>query len=321
MSAPSLPRYIRKTLVMSDKSDGKTQFDIQTLGDVARNRPEEWDVPQRSESFEIVWIKKGSGVYLIDLEKHVLMEDRVFCIDVGQLHFLQANTDLVGYRLSFSPLFLSLSGSNSGCHPDSTSGCWPENNGWSLFDKRYCPQGTARIILVDDELKREMEIIFQKMIAELTGSSSLRSDILKGWLKILMIRLARRLERKSPVKAEGRNTELIQRFLTLLERDLTKRKSVGHYARDLGVTPNYLNEVVKRLTGSQAYSHIQQRKVLEAKRQAIYKGMNMKEVADYLGFEDQSHFSRFFKDKSGSNFTEFKKEVQATQYGFHMIQF
>ena len=102
--------------------------------------------------------------------------------------------------------------------------------------------------------------------------------------------------------------------MALVERNLTKRKSVRDYAHDLSVTPNYLNEVVKKVTGNQAYYHIQQRKVLEAKRQAIYHGMSMKEVAYYLGFEDQSHFSRFFKVRTGSNFTAFKKEAQATRY-------
>ena len=49
--------------------------------------------------------------------------------------------------------------------------------------------------------------------------------------------------------------------------------------------------------------------------------MNDKPEADYLGFEDISHFSRFFKDKTGSNFTALKKERQATQYRFRAIQF
>jgi AraC-like DNA-binding protein len=35
----------------------------------------------------------------------------------------------------------------------------------------------------------------------------------------------------------------------------------------------------------------------------------MKEVAYSLGFEDIAHFSRFFKNTAGMNFTDFRKNT------------
>jgi AraC-like DNA-binding protein len=34
----------------------------------------------------------------------------------------------------------------------------------------------------------------------------------------------------------------------------------------------------------------------------------MKEIAYHLGFSDSAHFSKFFKNTTGMNFTDFKKE-------------
>jgi AraC family transcriptional activator of pobA len=284
---------------MTTKQGQKPLFEIQTLESIAGNRPDQWDAPKRSELFEIMWIRKGAGTYLIDLEKHEISGDIVYCIDVGQLHYLQASTDIEGYQLSFSPQFLYLS----------------EDNTWPLFEmKGYSQSGMARIIQADEDLKREMEVIMGKMVKEFLSFALLRSEILKGWLKILMIYLTRTLEIKKPEKSVGRNSDLVRRFMVSLESNLTKRKSVSDYARELGVSANYLNEIIKKVTGSQAYYHIQQRKVLEAKRQAICNGKSMKEVAYYLGFDDLSHFSRFFKMKTGSNFTEFKKEMEGCHY-------
>ena len=284
---------------MNSKQGQKSLFEIQRLEWMATNRPDQWNAPKRSELFEIMWIKKGAGTYLIDLEKHAITDDNVYCIDVGQLHCLQASTGMEGYQISFSPQFLYLS----------------EDNTWPLFEmKGYSQSGMARIIQADEDLKREMEVIMGKMVKEFFSFSLLRSEILKGWLKILMIYLTRTMEIRKPEKSVGRNSDLVRRFMASLESNLTKRKSVGDYARDLGISANYLNEIVKKVTGSQAYYHIQQRKVLEAKRQAICNGMSMKEVAYYLGFDDLSHFSRFFKVKTGSNFSEFKKEMEGSHY-------
>jgi AraC family transcriptional activator of pobA len=87
------------------------------------------------------------------------------------------------------------------------------------------------------------------------------------------------------------------------------KKMVSAYARDLHVTANYLNETVKKASGSPASYHIQQRIILEAKRKARHVRTSMKEIAYGLGFADLAHFSKYFKRASGINFTDFKKEL------------
>ena len=88
-----------------------------------------------------------------------------------------------------------------------------------------------------------------------------------------------------------------------------KMKLVHEYASDLSVSPNYLNEVVKKYTGFPVRYHIQQRIILEAKRLALHSGSNMKEIAYKLGYEDMAHFSKFFKANCGINFTDFRKQL------------
>jgi len=46
---------------------------------------------------------------------------------------------------------------------------------------------------------------------------------------------------------------------------------------------------------------------MEAKRYAMYSALTMKEVADRLGFDDCAHFSKFFRNFSGTNFSTFKR--------------
>lgn len=267
-------------------------FEIQTLEWIAKNRPEQWSTPKRCPFFEIVWIKKATGSYIIDLEKHAIRENIVYCVDVGQLRLLQTHRPVRGYYLSFSPQFLYLS----------------QDNDWPLFEtKGYLQKGMARIIPVDAELQVDMEYIMAEMIKESAHSSFLRDEILRGLLKVLMIYLSRRIGLRKQESAVSRNSELVRRFMTLVENNLTRKKPVSDYAEELGVSANYLNEVIKKYTGLPANHHIHQRKVLEAQRQLICYGLSMKEIAYRLGFDDTAHFSKFFKVNTGLNFKNFRK--------------
>ena len=84
---------------------------------------------------------------------------------------------------------------------------------------------------------------------------------------------------------------------------------VSDYAKQLYVSTNYLNRVVKKITRLPASHHIQQQIVAEAKSRAMNSDVSMKEIAYSLGFDNLPHFSKFFKNNSGMSLTDFKKEI------------
>jgi AraC-like DNA-binding protein len=106
----------------------------------------------------------------------------------------------------------------------------------------------------------------------------------------------------------AKNNRLTGRFQWLLENNFREKKAVSQYAKDLFVTPNHLNRVLKEFTGFSARQLIQQRIIMEAKKKACERGSTMKAIAYDLGFTDIAHFSKYFKNTSGINFSSFKKK-------------
>jgi AraC-like DNA-binding protein len=127
-------------------------------------------------------------------------------------------------------------------------------------------------------------------------------------MKVFLITLKRLSKAVRQQFASSRKMRLFINFSSKLEKNFLTKRLVAEYASELSVTPNYLTEVVKKITGYSASYHIQQRMVQEAKRLAMYSDANMKVIAYTLGFDDLSHFSKFFKNAAGMNFTEFKKK-------------
>jgi len=269
-------------------------FEIHSMDWIDQNRWQQNAAPHRHNYFVIIWVKKGAGLHLIDLDRFELQDDTVYCITPGQVHLLKQNGPAEGYVISFSAGFIGM-----------------EESSFDLLFNGGLFNSFSRspVIKVEAEVRDEMEETAAKMMKEYANFFLLRSEILRGFLKIFLIYLTRQFEKANQQPVHSKNIELMRKFLSLLEKNYTQKRMVTDYAEELVVTPNYLNEVVKKISGLPASHHIQQRIVLEAKRQAAYSNVSMKEIAYHLGFDDMAHFSKFFKNASGTSFTDFRKNL------------
>src|SRR5580698_3322799 len=86
----------------------------------------------------------------------------------------------------------------------------------------------------------------------------------------------------------------------LVEEHLRRERQLSFYAGKLVMTPDRLNDHVKRAAGVTAGHLIRQRVLTEAKRQLIFTNQPVNEIAYDLSFADPSHFARFFRHHTGT---------------------
>ncbi|HEY8957341.1 helix-turn-helix domain-containing protein [Chitinophaga sp.] len=98
------------------------------------------------------------------------------------------------------------------------------------------------------------------------------------------------------------------KFRQLVKEQYKDYKLVKDYAALLNITPLYLNEVMKEISGFAASYWIHQEVILEAKRLLYYTGLDIKEIAFELGYEDHAYFSRFFKKNTGMTASLFRRK-------------
>ena len=172
---------------------------------------------------------------------------------------------------------------------------------WSKLNQKP-PQLTTMHQGKVEEIIKEIENKYSQDFNE-------KQELLKALLVAFLVYLSKNLEAGNPDVLHSREKQLVSRFMSLLEKNFAKNKMVNDYACQLYVSANYLNRTVKKITGFTASYHIQQHIVSEAKRQALHSSFSMKEIAYNLGFDNMAHFSKFFKNNAGMNFTCFKKSV------------
>ena len=128
---------------------------------------------------------------------------------------------------------------------------------------------------------------------------SRRAAIAANTTRILVFILRRLDPMLRDGRQQGRDTELVTAFRERVERDFRKGLPVGVFARALSVTEARLNTACRRTAGRSASRIVHDRIMLEAKRNLLYTGMTVAEVAHAVGFSDPAYFSRFFARFAG----------------------
>lgn len=96
------------------------------------------------------------------------------------------------------------------------------------------------------------------------------------------------------------------KFHSLVEQHFKTQRSISFYAKHLHITSNYLSVICRKQYKMSALDFIQERVLLEAKKLLHSSDRLIKEIAFDLGFKSVSHFSYFFKAKTGLTPKEYK---------------
>lgn len=83
--------------------------------------------------------------------------------------------------------------------------------------------------------------------------------------------------------------------------------TVQYVAEQLNVSPHYLSDILRTLTGQNAQQHIQNRLIEKAKEMLSISNLTVAEVAYQLGFEHPQSFNKIFKRKTHLTPVEFKQ--------------
>lgn len=242
---------------------------------------------------KVIWIKTGSGLIKVNEQVYTVCDNTIYCVPPGKAcRIIPGSTSIDGYNISFAPFFLQYNSiyGHSAELPD-------------LFNNSYALQ----VFSVTDNMHEELELTANILLSEYTGRFNRRGDLLCRLLSVFIIYFTRHTELKKDHDKISSDGFQYRQFISLVKKNFITKKLVSDYANDLCITPNYLNRIVKKISGFSASYHIQQQVIAEAKKQAIYCGCNMKAIAYNLGFDNTAHFSKYFKKNTGVSFSSFRK--------------
>lgn len=162
--------------------------------------------------------------------------------------------------------------------------------------------------------QQESEIIqsaFKNIIEEYDRSSPEKNSLLCNLILILLLRVREiyRTRVKELKKSISRHEQLANSFKLLVEKHFIETRTVSEYAEMLCISPKHLSEVVRDTFGRPPLQIIHDILLLEAKVQLRATDKSVSEIAYYLKFDDQPHFTNFIKKRTGTSPQEFRKKI------------
>ena len=107
--------------------------------------------------------------------------------------------------------------------------------------------------------------------------------------------------------AEEKAHPVVNRFMEMLFDRQQVTDTVSGYANRLGITPSYLNKLVRTQTRHSAMDWVEIARVNWAKNLLRESKLSITEVSKAVGIDDASYFTRFFRKVTGYTPSEFRK--------------
>jgi len=207
------------------------------------------------------------------------------------------STTYVGYTILFSAEFFKNSERSE-----------------SLQHSSFFKIGGTPVLNINADQRNFLNTLFQKMISEQESNYTYKDELIRNYISLIIHESLKMEPSENYDQNKDAASRLSSVFLELLERQFPIEttsnplhlRTAQQYAQHLNVHTNYLNRMVKEVTGKSTTTHITERIITEAKALLQHTDWSISEIAYALGFEYPSYFNNFFKRSTGTNPRSFR---------------
>ena len=104
-----------------------------------------------------------------------------------------------------------------------------------------------------------------------------------------------------------RSEKVFTNFLKMVEENCRKERRVAWYAQQQNITPKYLSEAVKRVSGRTAVEWVENYVTMELRVLLKNSTKTIKEIANEMNFPNQSFLGKYFREHVGVTPSEYRK--------------
>lgn len=239
-------------------------------------------------------IKYGQQEYDFD-------EGVMFFISPGQVFGIEVNKDSVLKRSGWMLLI----------HPDFL---WNTSLAKTIKHYEYFDYSVNEALFLSEKEETTITGIIKNIEQEYHSNiDKFSQDVIIAQLELLLT-YAERFYHRQFLTRKITNHKILNRLEDTLTEyfngDASSRKglpTVQYIADTLNISPNYLSDLLKVLTGQSTQQHIHDNLIEKAKEKLSTTDLSVSEIAYELGFEHPQSFSKLFKTKTKLSPLEFRQ--------------
>ena len=222
--------------------------------------------------YEIEYVIKGSGDYVIDGVSHKLEPGMIFFLTPLNFHSL-TNSDVLIYNASFIE---------------------------GICSEKYLSRLTNLSNIVF-KAEGQNKIFFDALFEELFLNKD-NQESYTLYLDCIISKLGQCI-----VPTLKPHTILSQNAIHFILTNFRSSITLNDVAAFTGFTPTYFSEIFKKQTGTTFKSYLQHTRLEYARKLILFSTMSIQQICHESGFNDYNNFIRKFKQKYGNSPTQYKK--------------
>lgn len=271
--------YTQSVFTMVNPQNGNLAFKYMEFEDNSH-----FDHIQRNNYFSLVWVISGRGKLKADFTEYDFEENSLFAFSPYQPYMFSADKNVKGIAINFHSEFFCIYKHHKEV---SSHGV--------LYNNIYQPP----FVKVDENSAATFKILCEQIKTEMQNPALAQHELLVSYLKILLITAARLKTQQQPqvkeILTDNKEPFILQNLKDAIEANFRTKHSPSDYAGMLYISPKALAKITKAYFNKTLSNLINERIIIEAKRELYLTNKTVKEIAYELGYEDEYYFSRFFK--------------------------
>lgn len=246
------------------------------------------------DSAEIIYIKKGTGLVLVDCETYTAVSGDIFIIMPEQLHGLR---QLAGERMEYENIIFDLN--------------FLENNTYDLCFQKYWQPLIQKQVSFPVYISNSHEL--HAAIQSYLDASDLLCDqkpvgyelAVKGNLMLIFAQLFQM--RSANPSIDDKNMQKLKYVFALIEESYHQKLTIHEIADKCGYSESHFMRWFKNMTGSSFGTYLIDYRLEKAAALLKTSPLTVLDIAVQSGFDNISNFNRLFKKRFTLTPNQFRK--------------
>lgn len=264
---------------------------------------EVWDVEYHNHNFyEIVIIAQGEGLHCLNCVKMKYKKGDVFLLTPNDAHEFEIEQKTKFFYIKFTEQFFV-----EKILKEKTA------NQRDFFNLMLKSQLTTGDSWITDKNDQKSVLCLAEILAKEFSEQKNYSDILcyELFSGIMMILLRNISEINNERELLNNEEEKLQKIISYINVNIydSELLKIENLAEQFHLSPNYISSFVKKHTGFSVKQHIENYKLATAEAFLKQSNFNINEISSKIGFNDASHFNKFFRKHKGISPKNFRKKI------------
>lgn len=248
----------------------------------------------RAGAFFYILVETGTAEFVIDCHSYIIGKgDMLLVAPRMSVKLMKKSSDFGTCGLCMEPFFF-----------DSLS------IGNYVYKRLYNSSHTTYVLRLEDSDTVHIRKTLDLMSHYLTSDHP--AEMAGSLVNFLLLQITEIFHSQNvhPAGRVKHSDALFRLFRKLLAENYKKEHELQFYADSLHISQTYLSRVIRQISGKTVNNYIAEALYTDARRLLVFTDLTVKEIAEQLGFSDQSSFGKFFKKKSETSPANFRDEYK-----------